>query len=49
MYYEIKIEPVINYLHKKKYIREFILWGRSMGAVATLLYAIEKHQITGNR
>jgi pimeloyl-ACP methyl ester carboxylesterase len=34
------LEPVIDYLHKKKAIKEFVIWGRSMGAVAALLYAI---------
>lgn len=36
--------PVIQYLHRKKHIQEFVLWGRSMGAVATLLYALQNYQ-----
>ena len=31
------------YLHKKKSIKEFVIWGRSMGAVAALLYATKNH------
>ena len=33
---------MIGYLNKNKFIKEFIIWGRSMGAVATLLYANKK-------
>jgi len=34
------VEPVIDYLHKRRGINEFVIWGRSMGAVAALLYGI---------
>lgn len=37
------LEPVISFLDKNKNIEEFVLWGRSMGAVASLLYAIRKY------
>ena len=32
------IECILNHLHGKLNQRQFILWGRSMGAVAALLY-----------
>lgn len=28
------------YLTQRKHIKEFVIWGRSMGAVAALLYAM---------
>lgn len=31
---------MIDYLQKKRNIKDFVIWGRSMGAVATLLYSI---------
>jgi hypothetical protein len=34
------VGPVIDYLHKRRGINEFVIWGRSMGAVAALLYGI---------
>jgi hypothetical protein len=35
----------MTYLHKKRAISEFVIWGRSMGAVAGLLYAINHFQL----
>jgi pimeloyl-ACP methyl ester carboxylesterase len=35
------VNSIIDYLRVNKGIKEFVLWGRSMGAVAALLYAIE--------
>jgi len=32
------IEAILMYLYRKKHLREFIIWGRSMGAVASLLF-----------
>lgn len=31
---------ILDYLRVNKGIREFVIWGRSMGAVASLLYSI---------
>jgi pimeloyl-ACP methyl ester carboxylesterase len=35
------VNSIIDYLRVNKGIKEFVLWGRSMGAVVALLYAIE--------
>lgn len=32
---------ILDYLRINKGIREFVIWGRSMGAVACLLYSIK--------
>lgn len=34
----------MNFLYRKRFIKEFVIWGRSMGAVAALLYTINHHR-----
>lgn len=37
---------MLSYLLKKKAIKEFVIWGRSMGAVAALLYATNNPRLS---
>ena len=37
--FHLIIEAILQYLQEVKFINKFVIWGRSMGAVATLLFA----------
>ncbi len=39
------VRTVINYLYGEIGVRDVVLWGRSMGAVAALIYSANAHSI----